>query len=198
MFIKLEVFIILRSACLALYKTEKAREINIKINLKPVNCHVMKLMESCQKNILWKVLVSPVHVIKHQMSDVRTLWYFSYLYVLLAVQRTSYRHMTIIWCFALSLTTLRPASWNIDFLEKLTPINRHIRRLQLSHSHNGPPCYNFLSHLDSIPLTRGNFVRFSRPWLPFPSKRTNFSLPPPQTTHPDFIQIVIPDNGCRL
>jgi hypothetical protein len=56
------VFLILRRACLPLYITEKAREVNIKINLKPVSFHVMKMMELRQKNILCKVLVWPVLV----------------------------------------------------------------------------------------------------------------------------------------
>jgi hypothetical protein len=56
------VFIILRRACLPVYIMEKAREVNIKINLKPVRCNFMKMMELCQKNILCKVLVSPRHV----------------------------------------------------------------------------------------------------------------------------------------
>jgi hypothetical protein len=51
------VFLLLRRACLPLYIMEKAREVNIKINLKPVSCHFMKTMELCQKNILCKVLV---------------------------------------------------------------------------------------------------------------------------------------------
>jgi len=56
------VFLILRTACLPLYITEKAREVNIRINLKPVSCYVMKMMELCQKNILCKVLFWPVFV----------------------------------------------------------------------------------------------------------------------------------------
>lgn len=56
------MFLILRRACLPLYIKEKAREVNIKINLKPVSCCFMKMMEFCQKNILCKVLVSPVLV----------------------------------------------------------------------------------------------------------------------------------------
>ena len=54
------MFLISRTACLPLYITEKAREVNIKINLKPVSCYVMKMMELYQKNILCKVLFSPV------------------------------------------------------------------------------------------------------------------------------------------
>jgi hypothetical protein len=69
------VFLILRRACLPLHKTEKAREVNINTHLKPLSCHVMKMMEFCKKNILCKVLVSPVLVIQQQMSDIRTLRY---------------------------------------------------------------------------------------------------------------------------
>jgi len=56
------MFLILRRACLPLYIREKAREVNVKINLKPVSCHVTKMTEFCLKNILCKILVSPVLV----------------------------------------------------------------------------------------------------------------------------------------
>lgn len=69
------MFLILRRACLPLHKIEKAWEVNIKIDLKPVSCHVMKMMELCQKNILCKVLVSPILVTQQQVLDVRTLRY---------------------------------------------------------------------------------------------------------------------------
>jgi hypothetical protein len=53
------MFLILRRACLPLYIREKAWEVNIKINLKPVSCH-MKMTELCLKNVLCKILVSPL------------------------------------------------------------------------------------------------------------------------------------------
>lgn len=64
------MFLILRKACLPLYITEKVGEVNIKINLKAVSCHVMKMMELCQKNILRKVLFSPV-LVGSKMPSVR-------------------------------------------------------------------------------------------------------------------------------
>lgn len=56
------MFLILRTACLLVYITEKAREVNVKINLKPVSLYVMNMKELCQKNILCKVLFSPLLV----------------------------------------------------------------------------------------------------------------------------------------
>jgi hypothetical protein len=69
------VFLISRRACLPLHKTEKAWEVNTKIDLKAVSCHVMKMMGLCQKNILCNVLVSPILVTQQQVLVVRTLRY---------------------------------------------------------------------------------------------------------------------------
>ena len=63
------MLLILKRACLPLYITEKAREVNIKTNLKPVS-YVKKMTELCQKNILCKVLVSSV-LVDNKTTSVR-------------------------------------------------------------------------------------------------------------------------------
>jgi hypothetical protein len=50
----------------------------------------------------------------------------------------TYDYNMVLCCF---FNDSQSASWSRDVLEKLTPINSHLRKLQFSHSHNGPPSY---------------------------------------------------------